>query len=153
MNDPLADLKDIHPPEPMSLLWFPPAPGWWLLALLLLALITATVCWYLFYWKKRACLRAAVTELETLAAASLPSPDLLEAVSALVRRTALAARPTDNLASLQGAAWKEYLVQGGLPEQEAGLVAESRFRATSEPFDTAALLAATRKWIRGQKPC
>ncbi len=153
MNDPLADLKDIHPPEPMSLIWFPPAPGWWLLALLIVTVIAAVTCWYLFYWKKRACLRAAVAELDTLASSSLPSPDLLEAVATLVRRTAIAARPIDNLAGLQGAAWKEYLVKGRLPEREASLIAESRFRATTEPFDSTALLAATRQWIRGLKPC
>lgn len=30
--DPLAQLRDIHPPPPPS--WWPPAPGWWILALL-----------------------------------------------------------------------------------------------------------------------
>lgn len=153
MNDPLADLKDIHPPEPIAFAWFPPAPGWWLLLLLVVAVIAAVTGWYLFYWKKRACLRAARAELDLLAASPQEPTALLEAVATLVRRTALAARPSDNLASLQGSSWKEHLVKGGMPEREAGLIAESRYRATSEPFDSEALLAATRAWIRGQKPC
>jgi uncharacterized protein DUF4381 len=35
--DPLAQLRDIHLPEPVG--WWPPAPGWWIIALLLFLLI------------------------------------------------------------------------------------------------------------------
>ncbi len=36
-NDPLAQLRDIHLPDPIS--WWPPAPGWWVLAVVVLALL------------------------------------------------------------------------------------------------------------------
>ncbi|HCG70266.1 MAG TPA: DUF4381 domain-containing protein, partial [Gammaproteobacteria bacterium] len=36
-SDPLTALKDIYPPvEPH---WWPPAPGWWLVAMLLFAVL------------------------------------------------------------------------------------------------------------------
>ena len=38
--DPLAQLRDIHLPEPVG--WWPPAPGWWIVALVLLLLIFFT---------------------------------------------------------------------------------------------------------------
>ena len=35
--DPLAQLRDIHLPEPVS--WWPPALGWWLVAMTVMTLL------------------------------------------------------------------------------------------------------------------
>ena len=43
LSDPLAELRGYHPPDPVS--WWPPAPGWWLLALLILGLLTWVTVW------------------------------------------------------------------------------------------------------------
>ncbi|HAU18090.1 MAG TPA: DUF4381 domain-containing protein, partial [Marinobacter adhaerens] len=40
-QDPLSQLRDIHLPETGGL--WPPAPGWWVLAILLIAVLAALV--------------------------------------------------------------------------------------------------------------
>ena len=40
IENPLVNLKDIHLPSPVS--FWPPAPGWWILAVLLIS--------SLFFW-------------------------------------------------------------------------------------------------------
>ncbi|MBV1930617.1 MAG: DUF4381 domain-containing protein [Porticoccaceae bacterium] len=40
-QDPLAQLRDIHLPEAIG--WWPPAPGWWILTLVLLVSIAFTI--------------------------------------------------------------------------------------------------------------
>ena len=46
--DPLAQLRDIHLPDPIS--GWPPGPGWWLLALLLLTVLAVLGTWL---WRRR----------------------------------------------------------------------------------------------------
>ena len=48
--DLLAQLKDIH--VPLEPLWWPPAPGWWLLCLVVLILISLALRW-LRGWLRR----------------------------------------------------------------------------------------------------
>ena len=46
-SDPLQQLRDIHLPEPVG--WWPPAPGWWILA----ALVIGLLLFLLVQWRKR----------------------------------------------------------------------------------------------------
>ncbi|MBS1202779.1 MAG: hypothetical protein H6R22_1288, partial [Chromatiaceae bacterium] len=66
--DPLAGLRDWHLPDPVS--WWPPAPGWWLVAGLALAACALTLHWWLRRRRRRhgAPARAALGELERLGA-------------------------------------------------------------------------------------
>lgn len=95
-------LRDIHQP-PAPPLW-PPAPGWWLLALAVLALVAG-----LWWWRRRrARRRAAIAAVfdEAVAAAATPAEELA-VMSGLLRR---AARRIDPQADrLQHTAWLEFL--------------------------------------------
>lgn len=95
-------LRDIHQP-PAPPLW-PPAPGWWLLALGVVAVIAG-----LWWWRRRRARRAAAIAAvfdDALAAAQTPEAELA-AMSELLRR---AARRVDPAADrLEGVAWLEFL--------------------------------------------
>jgi len=61
--DPLAQLRDIHIPDSVS--WWPPAPGWW--GLVVIIFVAMVLVWL---WRRRrrqrSCQRAALCHLEHL---------------------------------------------------------------------------------------
>ena len=91
-QDPLLQLRDIHLPAPIS--WWPPAPGWWLLAILVVTLIVFSIRW----WQRRLaqnCYRAeALQHLDELQLSLTNEPlDQCREILALLRRTAKTAYP------------------------------------------------------------
>lgn len=84
--NPLDQLRDIHQPTPPP--WWPPAPGWWLVATLVLGTLLATGWWlYRRHWR-HAYRRAALAELALLATRGEEYD--IPALLSLVRRTARA---------------------------------------------------------------
>ena len=110
MDNPLSKLRDIHLPEPVSA--WPPAPGWWILAILSISLII-WISWKL--WKRyqqRHLLRISnrtITELQQDYANHQNSHLLIKQYSMLLRRIALARFPRQQVASLTGTTWLEFL--------------------------------------------
>jgi hypothetical protein len=108
--DPLSQLHDIHLPAAIS--WWPPAPLWWLLAVLVLL----TAVWMLYLglraWQRRAFKRQALRELAHLRMLDDPHHLVCE-LALLVRRVALAVFPHENVASLHGQAWLQFLDRSG----------------------------------------
>lgn len=99
-------LRDIHQP-PAPPLW-PPAPGWWLVALAVLALAAG-----LWWWRRRRARRAARIAAvfdDAVAAAVTPAAELA-AISELLRRAARQVEPHAD--RLQGDAWLAFLDRNG----------------------------------------
>ncbi|MBS0582616.1 MAG: DUF4381 domain-containing protein [Proteobacteria bacterium] len=142
------ELRDIHLPAPPS--WWPPAPGWWLLAMLALALF---IFLFLYFYKKaqlRRRRRAVLAEFErTLAVTGSDAPALAAALSAFLRR--LAMRGTPSAAALAGEAWLAHLdACCGGEEFAKGIgraLIEAPYRAQAE-FDAPALIALARRAVR-----
>ena len=126
MTDPLAELRGYHPPDPVS--WWPPAPGWWLLALLIVGLLIWVTVWALGAWRRRrlarAAPRAALDELAALRAAHARDGDataFARGLSRLLRRFALARYPRRAVAGLSGEDWLAFLdAHGGGGRFQAG---------------------------------
>lgn len=107
---PLAQLRDIHLPAPVA--WWPPAPGWWLLAgILLAALIAAGIGWRRHHRKqlyRRLALRDA-RDLYTQWQQHRDTPRYLEAINRLLKQTALSVYPQRQVAALSGNDWLSFL--------------------------------------------
>jgi len=109
-GDPLAQLRDIHVPETIDT--WPPAPGWWLLAVLAIAAIGAAAWWLYRRWRGNRYRREALAELESLRRdfeESGDTHDFLERFSALLKRVALTHYPRESVANLTGERWVEFL--------------------------------------------
>lgn len=141
------ELRDIHLPAPPS--WWPPAPGWWLLAILASALCVFLFVYFYRMRQRRLRRRALLAEFErTTSSSQMDAPALAAALSAFLRR--LAIRTTPSAATLAGEAWLAHLdVQLGSEEFSKGVgraLVEAPYRAQAE-FDAPALVALVRRTV------
>ena len=100
-------LRDIHLPNPVS--WWPPAPGWWILAAVALGLVV-------FAWvrhRRGARHRAALRALDDVASQLQSGADpvtSMQQVSEVLRRFAMTITPdTGEVAGLTGNEWLDFL--------------------------------------------
>ena len=110
LDNPLSKLRDIHLPEPISA--WPPAPGWWILTILLITM-TVWLSWKL--WKKYQqkhlyrISNHSISQLQLEYTEHQDSHLLIRQYSSLLRRIALAQYPRQQVASLTGTSWLEFL--------------------------------------------
>lgn len=104
-TDPLAQLKDIHPPAQIN--WWPLDWGWWaLLALLLFAISTLTLYWL----RRRAFNRARKTALVELSNISEADENWPMQINSLLKRTSKTYFSNEDVASLYGRPWLEFML-------------------------------------------
>ena len=104
--DPLAELRGYHLPDPV--VWWPPAPGWWALAVLLSLLTLLGVHWFLVRRRRCEAARRALAEIRALKAGFVREPDAAaaaRALSQLLRRFAIARFGVRQAAGLTGDDW------------------------------------------------
>ncbi len=102
--DPLAQLKDIHLPEPIS--WWPPAIGWWLSAALILTVIICVI-WGYKHWQKSAYRRIAIREIDRLFGSQPTS--LASDLNQLLKSVAQQSYSTLEVSRLSAREWLEFL--------------------------------------------
>ena len=110
----LENLYDIITPPPVP--WWPLAPGWYVVGAALLALAAGAGWYWWKRWQAAAYRRAALAALQQLKARSTDEAQrgpALRELPELVKRTALAAFPRQQVASLSGTAWLEFLDRTG----------------------------------------
>jgi hypothetical protein len=113
MDPEQIPLRDLHLPEAIG--WWPPAPGWWLLGLLVLAGLVVLLVRYARRRARGAARRRALRELDALLAEFEAQRDAVRfaaGVSALLRRAMLAYAPRGEVAGLTGEAWLAWLDKG-----------------------------------------
>lgn len=147
-SDRMWGLKELPLPEPVSLL--PATPGWLAVAGILLAI--AAWCGVRIWrrWQRGLYRREALRQLERIGAEAAALAELPE----LLRGTALLAFPREEVASLRGRAWVDWLnANGGRfePSDSEWLdrlpyVADAA--AALAPEVAARLVMASRHWVR-----
>ena len=139
-------LRDIHVAADPS--WWPPAPGWWLLAMVLILMLMAGWRASRNWRARRRLRRAALSELDGVHAqwaANQQAGMLLAAVSVLLRRVARAHAP--HVVALSGEEWLSWLDQlsssDAFTHGDGRILASGPFQAAPE-FDPDALLRCVR---------
>ena len=152
-SDPLAALRDIHmPPEPG--LW-PPAPGWWILALLLLLIAGGVAMWRIRARRRHRPQREALLALAALrrelAEGAAPQRVAAESTS-LLRRAALARFPRRQVAGLTGRDWLDFLAEhgggAGFATPEAAPLVRAPYAPGIGVDEAERIIGLCERWIR-----
>ncbi len=153
----LAQLADIHLPEPVS--FWPPAPGWWVLAVILLLGLILFARWWNRHHARQQIYLHAIAELdrcmttfaEQQGSTDQRKLDYVNAVNSVLRRVALVHFPDSGVASLGGAEWVDFIRKNGdssgLDDDLAAALSFGRFQTRCD-VDVDALDALGRSWLK-----
>ena len=109
-TDPLANLRDIHLPGDVS--WWPLAPGWWALIIIILALSTWGLVKWLRWRKRQVLLHEVQAELDKIQHDFTHHQvirTLVTDCSQLLRRLVVLRIGREKGANLTGQQWRTYL--------------------------------------------
>jgi hypothetical protein len=139
----LENLYDIVEPLPVSL-WWPLAPGWWVILFLIILLTTWVMIRWWKKWSANVYRRQALKELSQI--------ENINRISTLLKRTALAACSRERVASLSGKKWINFLNKGTsdvLFNDEMGQLLQTAAYTSEKPDGSkkSDLMAAAKKWI------
>jgi hypothetical protein len=146
----LAQLRDIH--EAGSPLWWPPAIGWWVLALVLVFLVVVASRYLLLKLAVRKRRREWLQALDVIGQELDPQRDAhqyLASMNKFFRAVALKAFPGTGCAGLQGDEWVIF-INSLLPENTDGSSLSALARGPYEPmprFDAQSLEEHARRWV------
>ena len=155
--DPLAQLRDIHLPEPISA--WPPAPGWWVIAIAALVLMIIAGKALIKRQQRIAFQRQALTELKRLEQQHQQPAEYLQALNRLLKRTALICYSNQQVASLTGKEWLAFLDHTGNTQQfsqgEGQWLMDGPYAAPSGTVPTRdqiqSLTELAQQWLKKQR--
>ena len=129
-------------------LWWPLAPGWWVVMALALVLLFVASWHFLSARRKNAYRRYALVELETIR-------DHPRALPALLKRVALTAYPRSEVAALSGERWIAFLnreAPGCFDASTGTLLISLAYRerqgGAEAEQDVGRLIDSVRHWIQ-----
>jgi len=156
-DNPLANLKDIHHPLPID--FFPPAAGWWIVAICLLTILVTLLILIYQRWRKQAPIRAALRQLKALESQYQNQPNhlnLVNEVAILLKRLSLTRHAREEVAGLTGKQWLEYLDKTGntnrFTQGEGSILAEARYNPANSNalVNVSELIQLSRQWVKRQ---
>lgn len=152
-QDPLSQLRDIHLPDTGG--FWPPAPGWWVLATLALIALVLLVVAMQRKRRRNRWRRLANRALEDLAQNAEATPAWFARLNTLLKQAARECHPDSHPEALSGNAWVDFLVDTAPGDQcDRRQLLENMVRAAWQPDVRAnpdAALQFARHWLGGQK--
>lgn len=157
MTDPLAQLRDIHLPEPAS--FWPLAWGWWLLLGVLVCALLGGVYVLIQRRRKNRYRLLAEAELEHALRRWQEHTDpahYLQELTIILRRTALSAFPGQGLAGVQGLDWLMFLdatlpgSQGDFCQGVGRVLLDGPYQPHPQ-VEVAELHQLAQRWVRQHK--
>ena len=152
---PIQDLplRDIHLPETIS--WFPPAIGWWFVAILI-PISTYFLIALIQRLRQKTAVKAARKVLKQLQQNdSLNVLEKVRELSILLRRVAVSHSPNSEIGGLTGRAWLDYL-DGSLKNAEfkngiGRCLADAPYqKELPNDVDLPALFQLAQTWLNAQ---
>lgn len=133
-------------PEPVPVAWTPQTAGWIWLAVAVVIAIVLVASWLIQRHRKNAYRREALHELNAVSGNAA-------AISKLIRRSALAGFPREDVASLHGEDWLSFLAETYPGPALQGKTAETLLTAPYRdvPAD-GDLVDFARDWISRHQP-
>jgi len=148
LTEALKDLKDVH--EPAAIVFWPMAPGWWLLIFLLVASLIGV-----YYWKKhrkppyKKLAQTALKQLHNEYELNGDEKMFIQSLSTLIRRIALAVYGRQ-VSSLTGNQWLKFLNETGNTDAftvgPGKMLIDAPYQSTPN-INVKDLLLITKHWV------
>lgn len=152
-QDPLSQLRDIHLPATGG--FWPPAPGWWVLAVLILVALALVVVALLRRRRRNRWRRQAILALTDLEQSAEPTPSWFARLNILLKQAARECHPGSRPQALSGSAWVDFLIATAPDGHKASRqMLEAMVRAAWQPTvqaDPGEAIRFARHWLGGQK--
>ena len=139
-----------EPVMPELVPWLPQTPGWWIV-LGWLAAVLLLVAWQIAKRRRRTRYRRdALAELKAIAARrDIDADQVAQHIATVLKRTALAAYPRADVASLHGRDWARFLTESAGNDSTIASAADDLAAAAYRPnADPGALSRPAQRWIR-----
>ena len=135
---------------PEAVEWLPQTPGWWIVLGWILAVLLLLAWQFARRRQRNRYRRDALAELRSIAARTELGPaESAQHIAALLKRTALAAYPREDVAALYGRDWARFLGESAGNDQQVVDAADMLAAAAYRPdADGSALAGPARRWIR-----
>lgn len=153
-NALLAQLRDVQAPPDIS--WWPPAPGWWLLACIMVSVGVWGVLRVVHWRKKTAWRREALQALKNIQAAwsANHDPKALTEIIVVIKRALASAQQTPSVMSSSGDAWRETLrnTEAKLDAEDIALFSDRQYQKDVPVLDQEVFRKAERilKGVRAE---